>query len=113
MDIHLHILIIPIFLVFGRAKGDSWVRYSLLCYWLPSLSKITPWLPVLGAVMLGYFTMYASELATINDGDVIYRWRLGWLFYVAILLHVVSVLLAILIRFKKDDTSKSTAGKSE
>lgn len=26
------------------------------------LSKITPWLPVLGAVMLGYFTMYASEL---------------------------------------------------
>lgn len=77
------------------------------------LSKITPWLPVLGAVMLGYFTMYASELATINDGDVIYRWRLGWLFYVAILLHVVSVLLAILIRFKKDDTSKSTAGKSE
>lgn len=29
-------LIIPIFLVFGRAKGDSWVRYSLLCYWLPS-----------------------------------------------------------------------------
>ena len=77
------------------------------------LSKITPWLPVLGAVMLGYFTMYASELATINDGDIIYRWRLGWLFYVAILLHVVSVLLAILIRFKKDDTSKSTAGKSE
>ena len=91
----------------------SFVAFLLNYLHKNPISKITPWLSVASAIMLGIYGLYAGVFADVRDAYFSNSWDLGWLFYVAILLHAVCVLLAILIRFKKDDAPKTPAEKLE
>lgn len=65
------------------------------------LVKYTYYTPMASFVVLVGFTIYACEIAEMAPYLTRWEWTIGWLYYIIIAIHILTIIFSILIKFKK------------
>lgn len=63
--------------------------------------------------MLVAYTYYTCAIAQLvfNDSSR-YEWTIGWLYYIIIALHILTVILSLVVKYKKFEDREAKANNS-
>lgn len=66
-------------------------------------AKYAYYTPIVSFVVLTGFTFYACAFAEMAPYLTRWEWDIGWLFYIIITLHILTIIFSILIKYAKFD----------
>lgn len=77
------------------------------------LEKIVYFSPIISLVVLIVFTYYTCAIAkdVFSDGSR-YEWTIGWLYYIILALHIVTVILSVVVKYKKFEDKEAKVSMS-
>lgn len=77
------------------------------------LEKIVYFSPIISLVVLIVFTYYTCAIAkdVFSDGSQ-YEWTIGWLYYIILALHIVTVILSLVVKYKKFEDKEAKVSMS-
>lgn len=77
------------------------------------LGKIVYFSPIISLAVLVAYTYYACAIAQLVFSDSSrYEWTIGWLYYVIIALHILTVILSLVVKYKKFEDRETKANNS-